>query len=298
MTVCIAAIYPNAISQRCIAILTDMQRTDESTGRKSDTAYKFRWVADNAIIMGSGDLDRFDTLCSKIIPELEKRDNLPLIEDVVNCFLWAENLYRKEYIKRHVLWRYEAIQESLSPPESESDTKTEKTSDFLKYAEEQTRDIEVPFSNDVIVAGFDGEHPILYKITPQSPPDNRTERRYAIIGEGDSVAEIELDRWFLLPMQGAAEALTLFTCYNAKRRSEVIASVGNSTGLVIFHHNGHIESVPYLVRRLFSEAYDKLEREIQNNEKTAHDHIAQNYEKEAGKISGQIINRTTWSKPT
>ena len=293
MTVCIAAIYQNEGNGDGIVLVADWQKTDSNTNRKSDTAFKLNRLTSRVAALGSGDLELFNDISSRTSHELDQREDCDslTVEEVKDCYLSAERAYRMAFLKRHVLYRFEAIQETLAQTVEPDERKA-----FLRYAEEQSRDIEVPYSNDVIIAGLDNDgRASIYKITPQAC-DNHTKQAYAIIGEGDSVAEAEFQKRLSVPFFGKGR--TLFLCYMAKRRSEVIASVGALTGIYTMEEDGNdISFSNSVMGNKLKEEFEKLENLNQKNETETY-HQIQNVFEEARPDTGEIENDDTPTNET
>jgi len=272
MTVCIAAKYKKSESETGIVMVTDWQITDSQTSFKSE-GMKLATLTSHIAIMGSGDMTYFGDLVVRVNGKLAGRKN-PTVEDAADAYWEAETDWQNEYREHHVLGKYNlnwtSYTERLAAggfPES-----------FFAEVNRDLKNLQMPCVADAIIAGCNLNHAAKTKSDriikiENGIKDSVAREGYGVIGEGNTVALAEFGysgykhNWSL--------EKTLFLCYMAKKRSEVIASVGEMS-LVILISSGGIRVFKGNSKTQMDKVYKELERTRSKAEKKA-------YEK-AGKI--------------
>jgi hypothetical protein len=241
MTVCIAAIYKETLSNGNvddrIVIAADWQLTDQ-LDRASEIGFKFHRLNAIAVALGSGDIDVFHTISSKVERRLRRQFDYAPLQEVVDTYLDEEAKYRKAYYKRN----------DVDPSEHRV----------------------VACLPEVLIAGFEREEARLLTIMPPSeehpelyPPDDRTKRGWASIGSGADLADREFSEHLSVPYFGKAQ--TLFQCFLAKKRAEDDVFVGKKvTSLYIFTPPFDVRLVEGTVNQGFELTWNQLkEKELE-----------------------------------
>jgi hypothetical protein len=282
MSVCIAATYSDEVHKAMGVIgVCDTQVTDTHTSRASALRLKALFVGNHLSILGAGDITLFHSLVGDAL-RMMPDPHAVTVREFAGYYVEAERQWRQNYIERHVLTKFglswDTYQEKLVVggwPDRFIDTVTTAIANT-----------DVPYSTDAIVLGVDPKTrmPDIIRITPNGF-DTCTEEGVAIIGEGDSVATAEFSNFTPYWSRGGAAYL----CFLAKKRSEVISSVGEFTVMFM------IDSVQGTV--VFDpEIRESLEKEYKRLDKQRTEYEEKSYVR-AKELIQNHIDKAGASKP-
>jgi len=266
MTVCIAAMYKDDNGERGIVTVSDWQITDTHTSFKS-RGQKFATLTPYISIMGAGDMTYFGDVVDRVNRKLDGQAET--VEEVADAYWEAEVDWQNEYRERHVLSTYNLTWQSYFQ-KLENNQLPEA---FFSKVNEDLRSLPMPCSADAIISGINAPQsssarPRIIKIV-NGIRDSMGREGYAIIGEGDSVALAEFGYANYDRFWNKAKALLL--CYIAKKRSEVIASVGETSLVTTINAEQGAKSLPLNWKTQLDKVWNDLKSSRKEGEKKAYE---------------------------
>lgn len=231
MTVCIAALYNDDAGRAGIALVNDWQITDTHTSFKSK-GLKVAMLTQYIAIMGAGDMTYFGDLVNRTTDKLKGKPGAT-VEEAAEVYWDSEIDWQNEYREHHVLGKYNLNWESYFH-RLENNLLPEA---FFAEVNRDLKSAVMPFGADAILAGVNRNSKTLRIIKIENGiKDLMVREGYAVIGEGNTVVTAEFGYADYNPRWSKAQ--TVYLCYAAKKRSEVIASVGDISLISLFDHRG------------------------------------------------------------
>ncbi len=284
MTVCIAAICKTNVLSDGIVLVTDWQLTTEDTGLTTKTGFKQVTVQHHVCALGSGDMILFHDLIERTKRKIAaaQLNRQATTSEVADYFLEAEWDWKQEYLERHVLSSFGLTWQTLFSKMAENAL----PESYIKSLRAEVNAISFPYDTEAIFAGLEMEPRFgtefvtakIYKVTASAKEDY-SPQGYAIIGDGEDIADNELTVGQYSKFM--SQYRTAVLCYFAKKRAEVLYSVGEDTGLwVLDHESGDKMIYPNITVRLES-AYQELKSLREQIDSEAYEKAAKIFEEAA-----------------
>lgn len=266
MTVCIAAIFEN----KGVVVATDRQITETGTDFGYESAQpKIFGLADHILAAVADDMPFQGELLIETKKRINERNqgNSLLIMDAADIYCDVYDELQRKYAERAILRPQNLTMETW---EAKRDDGTLNET-FVKIITEQLAAYIIPHGVQTIFAGIDIEGPGIYVLEDREAPRCESIRGFAAIGSGDRVAEAQFAFAGFSRMWFQVDAC--FLTYVAKKRSQVINSVGDETTVFVMRPHKPYEHLSRKEYEILDKGYTKLERDIERNERNARSRI-------------------------